>query len=119
VWEKLFAAGSVSAGPSAVYAAGGEEVRRYDLNGNLIWATNVESAVVGLEADLTGIYVVGSAPISNSNGMGFAQRNGTLARLDSNGNIVWSRELTTSSFSETTSWATAVTIQNVGYFALP
>ncbi len=116
VWERPFSATTVSVAPNAVYAAGGNEVRRYDLNGTLVWITYVDSFVRGLAADPTGIYVVGSAPASNYNGVGFRQTNATLARLDPTGDLVWSRELTTSSQSDTTSWASAVTVDSTGIY---
>ena len=116
VWERPFSATSVSVAPNAVYAAGGNEVRRYDLNGTLVWTADVDSWVTGLAADSRGVYVVGSAPAANYNGVGFEQRNATLARLNSTGSIVWSRELTTSSQSITTSWASAVAVDSTGIY---
>ncbi|HYU87656.1 MAG TPA: hypothetical protein VEL52_03045 [Candidatus Bathyarchaeia archaeon] len=116
VWERPFSATSVSVAPNAVYAAGGNEVRRYDLNGTLVWTADVDSWVTGLAADPRGVYVVGSAPDSNYNGVGFEQRNATLARLNSTGSIVWSRELTTSPESITTSWASAVAVDSTGIY---
>ncbi len=116
VWERPFSATAVSVAPNALYAAGGNEVRRYDMNSSLVWIAEVDSFVTGLAADATGVYVVGSAPASNYNGIGFQQRNATLARLNSTGGIVWSRELTTSSQSITTSWASAVAVDSTGIY---
>jgi hypothetical protein len=116
VWERPFSATAVSVAPNALYVAGGNEVRRYDLNGSLVWVADVDSSVTGLAANSTGVYVVGSAPASNYNGVGFEQRNATLARLDSSGGLIWSRELTTSSDSETTSWASAVAVDSTGIY---
>ncbi len=73
VWERPFSAYSVLVGPNMVYAAGGREVRRYDLQGNLVWIADVDSYATDLAADPTGVYVVGSAPSSNFNGVGFEQ----------------------------------------------
>jgi hypothetical protein len=93
-----------------------QRVRRYDLKGNLLWIADVDSVVTGLAGDPTGVYIVGSAPASNYNGEGFEQTNATLARLDSGGGLVWSRELTTSSDSETTSWASALAVDSTGIY---
>ena len=116
VWERPFSAYSVLVGPNMVYAAGGREVRRYDLQGNLVWIADVDSYATDLAADPTGVYVVGSAPSSNFNGVGFEQTNATVARLDPSGDLVWSRELTTSSESITTSWASAVAVDSTGIY---
>jgi hypothetical protein len=116
VWERPFSATAVSVAPNALYVAGGNEVRRYDLNSSLVWIADVDSFVTGLAADSTGVYVVGSAPAANYNGVGFEQTNATLARLDSSGGLVWSRELTTSSDPDTTSWASGVAVDSTGVY---
>ena len=116
VWERLFSATAVSVAPNGLYVAGGSEVRRYNLNSSLVWIADLDSFVTGLAADSTGVYVVGSAPAANYDGVGFEQRNATLARLDSSGGLVWSRELTTSSDSVTTSWASAVAVDSTGIY---
>jgi len=116
VWERLFSATAVSVAPNGLYVAGSSEVRRYDLNGSLVWTADLVSFVSGLAADSTGVYVVGSAPAANYDGVGFEQRNATLARLNSTGSVVWSRELTTSSQSITTSWASAVAVDSTGIY---
>ena len=116
VWERPFSATAVSVAPNGLYVAGGSEVRRYNLNSSLVWIADLDSFVTGLAADSTGVYVVGSAPTSNYNGIGFQQRNATLARLNSAGGIVWSRELTTSPESITTSWASAVAVDSTGIY---
>src|SRR5207245_8402686 len=70
----------------------------------------------GMGGDTMVVYVVGFAPHSNYYGVGFEQRNATLTRLNSTGSIVWSRELTTSPESITTSWAAAVSVDSTGIY---
>src|SRR5207245_10472917 len=70
----------------------------------------------GMGGDTMVVYVVGFAPHSNYYGVGFEQRNATLTRLNSTGSIVWSRELTTSPESITTSWASAVAVDSTGIY---
>lgn len=116
VWEKPFFATSVSQRPNAIYAAGGNQVRRYEMNGMIVWSVSVDSFVTGLFADPDGVLVVGSAFNSAYNGTGFDQRNATIARLDTRGELLWSRQLTTSTDSFTSSTASSLTVDSSGIY---
>lgn len=116
VWEKPFFATSVSQRPDAIYAAGGNQVRRYEMNGTIVWTVSVDSFVTRLFADPDGVLVVGSALNSAYNGAGFHQRNATIARLDTRGELLWSRQLTTSTDSFTSSTASSLTVDSSGIY---
>lgn len=122
VWEGPFAATSMSVAPNALYAAAGFAVGRFDFGGSLIWTTSIGFNIAGLAADARGVYLVGSATSSSYNGTGFRQTNATLARVDSDGDLLWSRELSTpfrpsTPFeSSTTSWGSAIAIDSSGVY---
>ena len=53
---------SISVGTNGVYAGGGNEVRRYDFDGNVVWTTQISpfATVTGVAVGARGVYVVGA-----------------------------------------------------------
>jgi uncharacterized repeat protein (TIGR01451 family) len=102
----------LTAGPDGIYvagyttgaldgsAAGGYDafVRKYDANGNIVWArqfgTAVDDLATGLTAGPDGIYVAGytSGALAGSNA---GQRDSFVRKYDFNGNVLWTRQIGT------------------------
>src|SRR5882762_11143087 len=53
---------SISVGTNGVYVGGGNELRRYDFDGNMAWTTQISNLaiVTGVAVGTRGVYVVGA-----------------------------------------------------------
>jgi hypothetical protein len=75
---------SISVGTNGVYVGGGDELRKYDFDGNIVWTTQIVAGpfdiVTSVAVGTRGVYVVGNEGT-----------NAFVALYDFNGAMVWTR----------------------------
>lgn len=93
-------ANSISVGPKGVYVGGGDELRRYDFDGNIVWTRQIGATppvtppayVSGVAVGPRGVHVVG--------GEG---RDAFVALYSFEGAMIWTRHFETGPFASATS----------------